>query len=128
MTVGVSVAFANQILNAYVNATGLTVTEVWIKLHIGDPGAAGTANPAVETTRQQFIGAAPSGGAVSNATDLLWALVTGSEDYTHWSSWNDETGGSFLQSGTLTSDPVTAGDTFVIPAGDLDITVTTIAA
>lgn len=122
MTVGISSTEANEALDA------LLASYTWVKLHIGDPGAAGTANAAVETDRQQATWAAASGGASSNTNDMTWASVAGSEDYTYFSVWTASTAGTFGFSGTLTANAVTSGDTFVISIGDLDVSITPVAA
>lgn len=111
-------AFARNV--AYQNAA------VWVKLHIGDPGAAGTSNAATETTRKQVtFGSAASGGAISNTAAVEWTNVSTTETYSHISLWTASSGGTFLGSDDLSSTaPVTAGDTFRIPIGDLDITIT----
>ena len=45
------------------------VASPYIKLHLGDPGEAGTANPAAETTRKAVsFSAASSGSMASSAT------------------------------------------------------------
>jgi hypothetical protein len=96
----------------------------WIKLHVGDPGAAGTANPATETTRKQATWGTVTGGAFSNTTALDWTNVAGSEDATHFTAWSASTAGNFGFSGTITANPLTAGDNFSIASGDLDVSVT----
>lgn len=96
----------------------------WIKLHTGDPGAAGTSNAATETTRKQASWGSASSGAASNSGDLDWTNVAGTEDYTHFSAWTASTAGTFGFSGTITANAVTAGDNFTIPAGDLDVSLT----
>lgn len=98
-------------------------TYSWVKLHIGDPGSAGTANPAVETTRKQATWAASSGGASSNTNLLEWTNVAASEDYTHFTVWTASTAGTFGFSGTVTANAVTAGDTFQIAIGNLDVSL-----
>jgi hypothetical protein len=123
----VSDAVANKILDAVAGRTNYTAeTAVWVKLHLGDPGAAGTSNPAVETTRKQAtFGSAASGRAISNTAAVEWTNVSTSETYSHVSFWDASTGGTFLGRDDLSSTaPVTAGDTFRIPIGDLDLTVT----
>lgn len=117
MSVGFSVAAANT----HLDSQGTTYP--WIKLHVGDPGAAGTASPAAETTRKQATWAASTGAATTTTADLVWTGVAGSEDYTHFSMWTASTGGTFGGSGTITANAVTAGDTFTIPAGDLDLSL-----
>lgn len=129
-----AVGLAASVLNAWLNATfrSVTYTEpvaVWFKLHTGDPGAAGTANAAGETTRVQGTFAAASGGALTNSADLEWLDVSTAETYSHWSAWDDETAGNFLGSDDLaTPRAVLVGDNFTIPAGDLDIAITPVAA
>lgn len=93
----------------------------WIKLHTGDPGSAGTSNAATETTRKQATWSAAANGAKTTSADLSWTSVTGTEDYTHFSMWSASTAGTFGGSGTITANAVTIGDTFTIPAGDLDL-------
>lgn len=102
----------------------LLATYSWVKLHVGAPGAAGTTNPAVETTRHQATWAASAGGASSNTNTLTWASVAASEDYTHFTVWTASTAGVFGFSGTITANAVTTGDTFTIAIGDLDVVLT----
>jgi hypothetical protein len=117
MAVGFSVAAANTALDAQGTAYP------WVKLHVGDPGAAGTANAAVETTRKQATWSAASAAEKTTSADLTWTAVAGSEDYTHVSFWSASSGGSFGGSGTITANAVTSGDTFTILAGGLDQTL-----
>lgn len=117
MAEGWSTASANSALDTELAA------RPWIKLHVGAPGAAGTSNAATETTRKQATWGAASGGAASNTNALTWTAVAGSEDYTHFTTWSASSGGTFGISGTVTANAVTAGDTFVIAIGDLDITL-----
>lgn len=112
-----------KLLDAVFNATSFSVTNVWVKLHVGDPGEDGTANAATETTRKEMTAGAASAGATSNDNALTWTNVAGSEDYTHFSLWDASTAGNCLWTGTITANAVTAGDTFTIAVGDLDITL-----
>lgn len=133
MAVGLAPAVANDILDALARNDALTTLPVatfFVKLHTADPGAAGATAPAGNTTRKQVtFGAAAAGGAISNTVAISWTSgeVTTSEDYTHWSGWTASTAGTFLCSGTVTANPVTAGDQFTIPIGDLDLTLTVAA-
>lgn len=102
----------------------LLATYSWIKLHVGNPGAAGASNPAVETTRKQATWTAAAAGAASNSNLLSWTNVAGTEDYTFFTAWTLSAGGVFGFSGTVTANAVTAGDTFEVPIGDLDVTLT----
>jgi len=127
-TLGFSSAIADSILNGFGNATNWTApTAVWVKLHVGDPGSAGTANPAVHTTRIQASFGAPGTNAgtrrVLNDADITFADVDGAEDFTHFSTWTDETAGTFLGDGLMTANAVQIGDDFVVPIGDLEVNI-----
>lgn len=115
----------NSLLNALTKNTSYANAEVWVKLHTGDPGSAGTSNAAGETDRTQAtFGSVASGGAISNTVAISWTSVSNSETYTHVSLWSASTSGTFLGSATLTqSKTVNAGDNFSIPIGDLDLTI-----
>lgn len=125
MAVGLAAALANEILNAICRNAALTTlpqAALWVQLHVGDPGAAGTANVAAETDRiQGTFGTNAAGGLISNTAVLTWSGVAGAEDYTHWSAWTASTSGTFRFSGLMTSNAVLVGDDFVIPIGDLDV-------
>jgi hypothetical protein len=124
MALGLSAAEANAFLDAHV------AEFPWIKLHTGDPGSAGTANAAGNDTRKQPTWASASGGAITTSAAIDWsdAEVDTSEDYTHYSLWTASTGGTFGSSGAITANAVSdTGDAFTIPAGDLDITISTAA-
>lgn len=125
MAVGLAPTIANAILDALCRSVAWTEPDaVWVQLHVGDPGAAGTANTATETDRvQATFGTGASGGAISNTAALTWTGVAGTEDYTHISAWSASTAGTFLFSGTNTSNAVVTGDTFVLGIGDVDVSL-----
>lgn len=118
MTVGQSTAWAHPILNL-LRATNITAPAgVYLKVHTGDPGSAGTSNASAETTRKAVTFGAPSAGS-SAASAVSWATWSaGSETISHVSLWDASTNGTFIQSGALAaSKAVTNGDT-------LNVTVT----
>lgn len=117
MATGASAARANAAIDAAV-ALG-----TWIKLHVGDPGAAGTANAAVETTRKQATFGAASAGVAVTTADLTWTSIAGSEDATHFSMWTASTAGTFLWSGTITANAYTAGDTYTATTGNVSLSI-----
>jgi hypothetical protein len=119
MATGLSAYTANKFLDAIGNATAFFVTTVYIKLHVGDPGIDGTTNPAVETTRKAVSFAVASAGAIASDADISWINITGSEDATHFTAWDDLTAGNFLFSGTITGNPYATGDTYTIVSGSL---------
>jgi hypothetical protein len=121
MATGIRTADANTFLNAHAAAYP------WIKLHTGDPGASGTANAATNTTRKQAAWAGASAGSIATNAELLWEAVAASEDYTHWSGWSLESGGTAGWSGTVTADAVTAGNNLRVAAGGLTYTMNAMA-
>lgn len=97
----------------------------WMKLHIGAPGAAGTSNPATETTRKQASwNSTGSDGVTETSGQLQWTNVAGSETYSKCTFWTASSAGNFGMSGSVTASGVTAGDTFTIAAGSATVTVT----
>lgn len=118
MTVGLSTTHAHAILNVWRGTTYTAPASVWLKVHTGDPGSAGTSNASAETTRKQVTFGAPSAGS-SAASAVSWASWSaGSETISHVSLWDASSAGTFLASGTLAvSKSVTNGDT-------LNVTVT----
>lgn len=130
MAVGLAAGVANSILDALCRSVAWTEpANFFVKLHTGDPGASGTANAAGETDRVEAIFSAASGGAITNSSAVTWTAVSNTETYTHVSFWSASSAGTFLGSDDLAAaKSVDAGDDFTIPAGDLDLNITPIAA
>ena len=124
MATGISAYFANAWLDALGNATSFSVTTAYVKLHVGDPGSAGTSNAATETTRKSVSFAAASNGALASDADVSWTNIAGSQDATHFTAWDNETAGNFLFSGTITGNAYTAGDTYTISSAGLTVSLT----
>jgi len=124
MATGVSSYLANSWLDAVGNNTSYAVTQVYVKLHVGDPGANGTSNAATETTRKAASFAAASSGSIASDADISWTNIAGSQDATHFTAWDNVSTGNFLFSGTVTANAYTAGDTFTIASGSLTVSLT----
>jgi len=124
MAVGASAYLCNAWLNAVGNATSFSVATVYIKLHTGDPGSAGTSNAATETTRKSVSFANASAGSMASDADITWTNIAGSQDATHFTAWDASTSGNFLFSGTITANAYTAGDTYTISSGNLTTSLT----
>jgi hypothetical protein len=124
MATGLSSYTADKFLDALGNATAFSVADVYIKLHVGDPGANGTSNPATETTRKVVTFAAAANGSIASDLAATWTNIAGSQDATHFTAWDNLTAGNFLFSGTITSNPYTAGDTVTIASGSLTASLT----
>lgn len=114
----------DAILNHTTTGGGLPTTDVWAKLHIGDPGEDCTANAATETTRKQVSFAAAANGAASTDADVTWTSVAATETITHISLWDASANGNALWSGALTaSKAVNAGDTFTLTSGQVTASI-----
>lgn len=127
MPTGLASSLADDLLDAIGNATNVTAaTAFYVKLHVGDPGAAGTSNAAGETTRKSISFGAASGGVMSNDASVSWtSYPNGTDVISHVSFWDHATAGVFLGSDALaaTRSPDT-GDTVTLATGDLDFTLT----
>lgn len=122
-----SVGERNKMLDAISARASYTAPAAfYVQLHVGDPGAAGTSNVAANTTRQAAtFGSAASAGAISNTAQVEWTNVPNTETYSWVSFWSASSAGTFLGSDDLSSSAaMTAGETFRIPTGDLDLTLT----
>jgi hypothetical protein len=114
----------NAFLNALFNNVAVQEPDRFVKLHIGDPGEAGTNNAATEATRKSVTSAAAASGTFTSVNDLVWTNVAATEVYTHISIWDDVAAGNCWWSGALSeSESVTAGDTFQILTGALTVSL-----
>lgn len=117
MAVGLAtVALANKMLDHLRGGTAWTQPSgLYVKVHTGDPGSAGTANASAVTTRSQAtFGAAASGAIALTGTNPSWSM-TSTETITHVSVWDASTSGNFLWSAALSaSKAVVSGDTLTL--------------
>lgn len=123
----VAVGERNKMLNALTGrATYTKPAGVFGKLHTGDPGAAGTANAATETTRQAVtFGSAASVASIASTADTVWTALAASETISWISFWSASTAGVFLGSDDLTvAQAVNAGGSLTITSGSLTISIT----
>ena len=125
MATGLAVADANAILDAYCRSVAWTAPVSFnVKLHLGDPGAAGTTSPATETTRKAITFSAAASGAITNSGAVQWLSYPAAETVTHISIWDDITAGVFIGSDALATARTPAiGDTLTLAAGDLDLSL-----
>ncbi|MGW2666115.1 phage tail fiber protein [Nocardia tengchongensis] len=117
MTVGLHTAnLANKVLDHLRGGTAWTQPSgLYVKVHLGDPGSAGTANASAVTTRSQATFSAAASGAIAlTGTNPSWSM-TASETVTHVSVWDASTSGNFLWSAALSaSKAVVNGDTLTL--------------
>ncbi len=132
MTVGFSAAnTANKWLDVIRTggSTFTAITTAYVKLHTGDPGAAGANNAAAgSTTRVAVTQTSPSGGSMTiNGTLPVWTNGGTSETISHISVWDNLTVGNFLYSVALTVSKAWAtADTLTL--NTLTVALTPIAA
>lgn len=114
----------NALLDLVFNGTAFTaLSTVYVKLHTGAPGEAGTANAATETTRKAMTTGAASGGTTSNDAAITWTSYPAAETVSHISIWDNVSAGNCLLTGALTASKTMAiGDTLDIAIGELDVT------
>ena len=124
MAHGISAYLGNAWMDALGNNTSFAVAQPYIKLHTNDPGAAGTANPATETTRKAVSFSAATAGGLTSDADVSWTNIAGSQDATHFTCWDNISAGNFLFSGAIVAGAYTAGDTYTISAGNLTVSLT----
>ena len=109
----------NAIEAALCNATAFSVGQLYLKLHIGDPGEDATANPAVETTRKAVTFGA-TGNPRLNTAIVTWTNVATTETYSYGSLWDAATGGNPWKVGPLAiAKAVNAGDSFDFAVGEI---------
>lgn len=131
MTTGFAAAKANGMLDAIrTGGASLTaVTSAYVKLHVGDPGAAGTANAAAgSTTRVAVSHTAPSAGSMAiTGTAPSWTNGGTTETISHISVWDSPTTGNLLYTGAVTTPKSWAtGDTVTL--NTLTVSISPVAA
>ena len=130
MTVGLAgTNLANKWLDMLAGTAFTAPAGAFIKLHTGDPGAAGANNAAVgSATRVTITYAAASAGSKSmNGTLPVWTNGGTSETLTHISAWDAVSAGNFLFSAALTASQAwVSTNTFTLTS--LTISFTPIAA
>lgn len=115
----------NAINDAICRNTPFSVAALYAQLHIGDPGEAGTAFGAAETSRQQVSFGLSVAGVSLNDQVVSWSGVAATETYSHVSFWDSAVGGNCWGSGALaTAQAVIAGQTAQIDVGGLSLTMT----
>lgn len=93
--------------------SALVASALYVQLHTGSPGAAGTANTSSVTTRQAVTWAAPAAGSVAASNVPAWPNWAGTsgEQVTDVSFWDAPSGGNFQFSAQLSpAQTVHTGD------------------
>lgn len=117
MTAGLAASLANGWLDE--------LTGLFMKMHTGDPGSAGTSNASAETERKSLtLAAAAAGSRAATATFPSWtAWDAGTETISHVSVWDHVSAGTFKYSFALTaSKSVTNGDSLSLTSHTISVT------
>ncbi len=122
-----TVNLANKLLDTLSNTSFAAGATTAMRLHTGDPGAAGTSNLSAEATRRALTWSAASGGSKSIAATLpSWASWSaGPETISHIAVWDSVTtgAGNFLYSFALTTPKAIAnGDTLNVTSHAASLT------
>jgi hypothetical protein len=97
--------------------------EVWVKLHTGDPGAAGTENAAGETKRKKVTLTGTT--TLKNSAAVEWTSVSTAETYKWVSIWSAEAAGTFLGRGQLEAEKaVSKEDNATLPKEGFSVSIT----
>jgi hypothetical protein len=129
MAVGLSTTnLANAWLNMLRGTAFSAPAAIYVKLHTGDPGAAGASNAAAgSTTRVAATHSAASAGAIALSNAPQWTNGGTSETISHISVWDASTAGNFLFSAALTTSKAWASsDTLTL--NTLGVSLTPLAA
>ena len=119
---GAAATVANGWLNVLRATTYTGITNLYVKLHTGDPGAAGANAASAVTTRNALTLGAPSGGSCTLSSLAGYSMTT-SETISHVSVWDASSAGNFLMSGALSvSKAVNNGDTLTFNSFTVSIT------
>jgi hypothetical protein len=123
-----AVGLAAAAVNGWLDGTYATAS-CFIKLHTGDPGAAGATLPAGgSTTRVQATMAAASGGSKAMSSMASpWTNVTTTETISHISIWSAAAAGTFNGSAALTAAQPWA-NTNTLSLTSFSVAITPIAA
>lgn len=125
----IAVSQRNAMLNALAGRANYVASAgVYVQLHTGDPGSAGTANPATETTRAAAtFGVDAASGSISNTAAVDWTAIDAGagETITHVSLWSAAVGGTYLGQDDVPGggQPVTTGNDLTLSAGSITLSI-----
>jgi hypothetical protein len=118
------VNWANAALNV-LRGTTWTGLSVFVKLHTGDPGAAGATAAAVGSTTRPAISwsAASAGSMAITGTNPSWTNGGTTEVLSHISLWDASSAGNFLGSAALGSTQSwSSGNTYTLTSATVSYT------
>lgn len=122
MADGLSATHANSYLNVFNGVTYTGFPNIYVQLHTGSPGASGTSNISLNSTRNAITWNAPVNGSMTLLAVPTWTMVA-IETLTDVSLWTAATLGTFLWSSALSVNvPVLNGSKVSVTQFTLGIT------
>lgn len=121
-----STYIANKILDAILNATTLTgITNVYISLHTADPGLTGASEVTGGSYARQLASFETAASKASQTDAVIEFAGMPTATITHIGIWDAASAGNFLWGGVNSgSQSVSAGNTFRLASGALDVSLT----
>ncbi len=115
--------FANKVLDHCLNGVSWTPpTDVYMKLHVGDPGPDGSANPSTTTNREEVSFSAAVSGRITLTSDLTFDTQTEREAISHASLWDASSNGNCLVTFALDETKnLYVGDVFQLPSVSIEL-------
>jgi hypothetical protein len=98
--------FTDAVVHGWLDSVD-AVDPLYAKLHVGDPGAAGTSNPATITTRMPVTFDAAAGRVRLSTGVVQWTVDA--QTYSHISYWTAASGGTLKATAPLLT-PRTPGN------------------
>lgn len=130
MTTGLATVVANTILDSLSGAPWVPPAALYVQLHVGDPGSAGTANILTGPPRVQITGWNPAAnGTKVTASVPTWSnwSFTSPATITHVSCWDAASSGNFQFSAPAqVAAQIVTGNTLTLAS--LTITLSPLAA
>ncbi len=118
-----SEAQLKNMLKTMKGTAATTYEKVWVQLHTGDPGSAGTSNVAGESTRKETK--LKEELPLKNESELSWPECSTAETFSWFSIWSASTSGTYLGKGQLSENKTVAiGDGAKFKAGELSVNLT----
>lgn len=119
----------NRLLDSSSNRAAAPATPLYVQMHTGSPGAAGTTNVSTHTGRVlATFGTAPSAGSIANTVAVVFtpiAVTPASETITHVSFWDAAAAGNFKGADDLPASKIVQDDdSLTIAIGALTLSIT----
>jgi hypothetical protein len=128
-------SYSSTVANALLNVFGGTAIaanayatsgNVYVALHTGDPGSAGTSNASAGSSTRVLVafGSASAGTTTMTTSNPQWTNGGTSETITAISIWSASSSGTFITSGQLTTSQAWASGN-IIQLSSLSVSIPT---